>query len=236
MTPGEQSDGSHARDEVLAGEYVLGVLSLEARRQVEARVASDRTFAAIVDKWQLDLESLNDDYEEVAPGVDVFGKIEQRLFGRAESSYPTLWNSAGFWRWLSVGMSLIAIAALVYASGIMGPSTGSTPLLAELSAPGNAVNMLATYDPAGGRMRIVPVAAGKRDEKSLELWLVPSRGSPLSLGVFPAGTSGELVIPPELREDLAEGATLAVTLEPFGGSPTGRATGPIVASGIAHRP
>ncbi|MFN6985615.1 MAG: anti-sigma factor, partial [Rhizobium oryzihabitans] len=37
MTTGEHSDGMHSRDEVLAGEYVLGVLPIEKRREVERR-------------------------------------------------------------------------------------------------------------------------------------------------------------------------------------------------------
>jgi len=36
--------------------------------------------------------------------------------------------------------------------------------------------------------------------------------------------------------NLADGATLAVSLEPFGGSPTGQATGPVIASGALRRP
>ncbi len=82
--------------------------------------------------------------------------------------------------------------------------------------------MLASYDAESGRMRIVPVAAGRAQEKSLELWLVPGQGDPFSLGILPADTGGELVIPSDLRDRLSGGATLAVSLEPFGGSPTGK--------------
>ncbi|MGO8506832.1 anti-sigma factor, partial [Rhizobium leguminosarum] len=57
-----------------------------------------------------------------------------------------------------------------------------------------------------------------------------------SLGVFQPGESGELFIPAELRSMIADGATLAVSLEPFCGSPTGQATGPVIASGPLHRP
>jgi anti-sigma-K factor RskA len=44
-----------------------------------------------------------------------------------------------------------------------------------------------------------------------------------------------MLVPADMRGRIGEGSTLAVTLEPFGGSPTGQATGPIVASGSARR-
>jgi anti-sigma-K factor RskA len=131
---------------------------------------------------------------------------------------------------------VVAVGAIIFASGIVPPPKGATPLLAELSSANSQVNLLASYEAQTGRLRIVPVAAGKPEEKSLELWLVPGSGAPQSLGVFQPDKSGELVIPANLRGQMTEGATLAVSLEPFGGSMTGGPTGPVVASGAAHRP
>ncbi|MCQ1569168.1 anti-sigma factor [Neorhizobium galegae] len=238
MTSGEQSQGRRPQDEILAGEYVLGVLSLEARRVVEQRIANDRAFARIVERWQADLASFNDDYEDVAPNPAIFGRIETRLFGPARVARPSwgLWNSALFWRRLSFATTAVAVAAVVYASGVIRGPQGSAPLVAELSSTDSQINLLASYDAGNGRLRIVPVAAGGREEKSLELWLVPGSGNPRSLGVFEPDQAGELVIPADLRRNLTEGATLAVSLEPFGGSPTGVATGPVVASGAVRRP
>lgn len=113
---------------------------------------------------------------------------------------------------------------------------GPAPLVASLSGQNSTINLLASYELQSGRLKIVPVAAGKPEEKSLELWLVPGSGMTRSLGVFQPGESGELVIPAELRSMIADGATLAVSLEPFGGSPTGQATGPVIASGPLRRP
>ncbi|WP_105432613.1 anti-sigma factor domain-containing protein [Neorhizobium sp. T6_25] len=238
MTSGEQSQGRRPQDEILAGEYVLGVLSLEARRAVEQRIANDRAFARIVERWQADLASFNDDYEDVAPSQAIFGRIETRLFGpaRVAPSSWGLWNSALFWRRLSFATTAVAVAAVVYASGVIPRPQGSAPLVAELSSTDSQINLLASYDTGNGRLRIVPVAAGGREEKSLELWLVPESGKTLSLGVFEPDQTGELVIPADLRRNLTEGATLAVSLEPLGGSPTGVATGPVIASGAVRRP
>lgn len=203
---------------------------------VERRMAGDEAFSQIVARWQADMESFNQDYDEVTPRAAVLEQLEQRLFAAPLTSKVKvgLWNSMAFWRWLSLGTSVAAAAALIYASGIASPPSRDGKLVAELSAPSNSVNMLASYDAESGRMRIVPVAAGRAQEKSLELWLVPGQGDPFSLGILPADTGGELVIPSDLRDRLGGGATLAVSLEPFGGSPTGKPTGAIVASGTAR--
>jgi anti-sigma-K factor RskA len=238
MTSSDQSKGGRSRDEVLAGEYVLGVLSSKDRQVVEERMRRDRPFAAIVSRWEANLSTFNDDYDVVTPSQETFKQVEARLFGspdRGSVSGRGLWNSVVFWRSLAAASLLVTAGALVLAFAAVSPPKPGAPLVAELSAPGSQVNLLASYDAESGRMKIIPVAAGKPEEKSLELWMVPASGSAKSLGVFPPGQTGELVIPADMRSSIGDGTAFAVSLEPFGGSPTGQATGPVVASGSAHR-
>ncbi|TCU18039.1 anti-sigma factor [Rhizobium sullae] len=238
MTSPDQSKGGRSRDEVLAGEYVLGVLSFQDRRVVEERMRRDRQFAAIVSRWETNLSAFNDEYEVAAtPDRETFKQIEARLFGEPELSRSFsrgLWNSAVFWRSLTFASLVVAIGAIIFASGVVPPD-GSSSLVAELSSADSQVNLLASYHAESGRLRLVPVAAGGTEKKSLELWLVPGSGAPRSLGIFQPGENGELIIPADLRGNIAEGVTLAVSLEPSGGSTTGAPTGPVVASGTTHR-
>ena len=234
MTTVNQSEGGRPKDEVLAGEYVLGVLSIDARRMVERRIADDAAFAILVERWQSDLSTFNDDYQEATPGAAVFAQIERRLFGADPEGISTgLRNAAGFWRWVSLGTSAIAVAALIFASGLVQMTPSQPPLLAQLSAPGSPVSLLASFDASNGRVKLIPVASGGQEEKSLQLWYVPGSGNPRPLGVFSPDGNGELIVPDDLRQTISVGATLAVSLEPFGGSPTDLPTGPIVASGTA---
>ena len=63
------------------------------------------------------------------------------------------------------------------------------------------------------------------------MWLIADgAGAPVSLGVLPAAQFAELAIPADQIAALA-GATLAISDEPLGGSPTGQPTGAILAVG-----
>jgi len=241
MTRPEQSEGDRSRDEVLAGEYVLGVLSLEDRRRVEARIEHDRDFAAIVARWQENLASLDDEYAPVPPPSHLFPALEARLFpdtAAAGGRRPAgLWNSLFLWRAISFASIALLVTYVSLDSGWIGIRQPAAPLVAEMVGEGSSLALMAHYDAQDGRLRITPVAAGAADERSLELWLVPGGGDPaISLGVLPQSGEGEVEIPANLRSRIAEGVTLAVSMEPFGGSPTGQTTGPVIAAGQTRRP
>ena len=63
---------------------------------------------------------------------------------------------------------------------------------------------------------------------------MPGEGAPVSLGLVP-GDGGRLVLDDSLVQQVSDGALLAVSVEPLGGSPTGVATGPVVLSGSLTR-
>jgi anti-sigma-K factor RskA len=241
MSKPEQSEGDRSRDQLLAGEYVLGVLPHAARRNVEARMLEDRQFAAMVANWQENLSSFDDDYRDEMPPSQAFSSIEARLFPtRTFKQQLRLsggwWNSLALWRGLTLAsLALLAIYAS-FQSGFIGEAPSSRTLVAQLSGnAGTAVGLMARYDTGNGRLQLLPVAAKADDARSLQLWLVPDGGAaPVSLGILPQTGEGAVDIPANLRPRLKDGVTFAVSLEPFGGSPTGQPTGPVIAAGKAQ--
>ena len=70
-----------------------------------------------------------------------------------------------------------------------------------------------------------PVPAGN----SYELWMLPGGGAPpVSLGLIPSTGDAALPLDAQAHAVLAQTSTLAVSLEPAGGSPTGLPTGPVI--------
>lgn len=239
MTIQNPESGDSRRDQVIAGEYVLGVLSADDRRKVEARIVLDRSFAAMVDHWQSNLSSFDEVYEPVPPPPQVFRSVERRLFAeKADIARPAgFWNSLAFWRVLTLASVAGLVTVVTFASGILNPTVQMRPLIAELSGDGStSMNLMAQYDASSGALKVTPVAAGPADAKSLELWLIEGENPARSLGVLPQTGAGEIIIPPDIRSKFSAGVTLAVSLEPFGGSPTGKATGPVIAVGKTRLP
>ncbi|MCM2291500.1 anti-sigma factor [Allorhizobium sp. BGMRC 0089] len=240
MTTPDQSKGDRSKDEVLAGEYVLGVLSLDARQVVEARIKRDRQFAAIVHRWEENLSQFNEDYKPESPKPESFAEIENRLADKNRTvlmpQIMVLWQSLAFWRLMTL-MSVIAVSSLIGLElGAWEDRYGYHPLVADLAAKDDKLSLVASYDRLNGRLRVSPVASSGQGEKSLELWLIDGTHPAQSLGVLPQTGDGVVLVPDEMRRKLKSGITLAVSLEPFGGSPTGVATGPVIAAGTVHLP
>lgn len=237
MTTPDQSEGDRARDQVIAGEYVLGVLSLEERRNVEARMSRDSGFAAMVGRWSENLSSFNDEYDGATPRAGVYPRIEARLFPKAAGGgFRGIWSSVSLWRSLTALSVILFGGALLLQGQPFAPTAPSQPLVAQMSGEGNAISLVASYESESGRLSVTPVAAGPSDQKSLELWMISGNDPAVSLGVLPQSGEGEIEIPETMRSRIAAGVTLAVSLEPFGGSPTGTATGPVIAAGQTRIP
>ncbi|WP_377297535.1 anti-sigma factor domain-containing protein [Rhizobium sp. SGZ-381] len=254
MSNPDQSEGDRARDEVLAGEYVLGVLSAESRARVEARIRRDRPFAAIVARWEENLSPLNDEYEAIAPPDFILPMVERRVLATRRralasrtSTFAGLWGSLAFWRTLALA-SIFLFAGTMFFTFVAplpgAPDAGRSgqrqpaPLrpLAELAGQNNAVSLIARYSAGDGLLRLTPVATAGDQPHSLELWVIDGNDPAVSLGILPQSGEGELAVPQALRPKLKDGVTLAVSLEPYGGSPSGAPTGPVLALGKAQMP
>ena len=228
---------------VLAAEYVLGVLSAEERRAVETRMAEQASFAREVAEWEERLGGMASYITPATPPTQTWLRIQASLGEQplgAAAAPTSIWQSLAFWRAFSVGSSVLAaacVAALVYVGmRPMPPATPRTPLLATLTgAQTKMPNFVAAISGDGRNLTIVPAALLTTDKRSMELWLIPEGGKPASLGLISAGQPVQLNLPPELLKHVGSGATLAVSLEPLGGSPTGQPTGEVIAHGSLSR-
>ena len=127
------------------------------------------------------------------------------------------------WRWSTAGFAAAAAALALWIA--VTPAPGPS-FVAVLHPPQqDQASWVATAGRSGLVVRAVTAAAPPGD-RAFELWAIaPGATRPRSLGVIPPG--GELKLSP-LPPDLRDGATLAISVEPLGGSPTQQPTGPVV--------
>lgn len=196
-------------DSALAAEYVLGLLDLPERLAVDRRLKNDAALNALVRAWEDHFAALNIGFAE-APAPDHLARIEARLFPQPPA------RSRRWTGWLS-GLAFAAVVGVA--------------VLALRPAPMEEVAMLATEDQSiiyhvqhQGPMLMVSRMAGSAAPAGQvhELWIIPAGGVPVSVGLL-TGDKIELPAP-----EMGAGATLAVSMEPEGGSPTGQPTGPVL--------
>jgi anti-sigma-K factor RskA len=65
-------------------------------------------------------------------------------------------------------------------------------------------------------------------DKDYELWILDGSGVPASMGLLPQSGDGSLSLDSKAVAALQTGNTLAVSLEPLGGSPEAAPTGPVL--------
>lgn len=68
----------------LAAEYALGTLDADERAQVEAMMATDRDFAAVVESWEIRLSVLNQMVGGVEPSPQVWERIKTAIGASGE--------------------------------------------------------------------------------------------------------------------------------------------------------
>ena len=219
-------------DDLIAAEYVLGVLSESERSAAAARIENERAFAQLVDEWARRLSPLDDAYDEVAPSASVWKSVDARLFASPLAKPAGFWQNLNLWRGLA--FAAMALAAVAIAPDLrQAPPQPAAPIVASLQADTGEVRFVALYQPGSDELRISRVKADKGADRDFELWLLDDGGKPLSMGVISGDESVRLKVKPELVARINAGDTFAVSVEPVGGSPTGDPTGPVIAAGVS---
>lgn len=203
-------------DESFAAEYVLGVLSDAERAEAAARARREPEFAALISAWEFRLGGLNTGFADM-PAPNLMPKIEARLFPTAARAKSGQANRGGVFGWLS-GAMVAAVLVLVAVAFVIPLRTEFVVTLASDSGA-------LSYDVSqyGDQMRVTRIA-GKPADTGLvhELWLIAPGANPVSLGLL---QEAALIIN---QPAPAVGWTLAVSVEPAGGSKTGQPTGPVI--------
>jgi anti-sigma-K factor RskA len=208
----------------LAGEYVLGTLASAERAAFEARLRTDVAAQRAVAQWASHLQPLADGVTPAIPSPDLWQRIQRELGLTARPSMR-----APAWIAAAIAAVLVGIAFL-FPDFIFKPQASAVATLAPQGGEAAFVVSVA------GDQKELLVRAEKVDavpDKSYELWAVPPSGAPISLGVVEAKGETERPVPEQMRPLLVPGTTLAVSLEPEGGSPTGTPTTVMFAGALA---
>jgi anti-sigma-K factor RskA len=241
FTPDEDRD-------LVAAEYVLGLLEGQALMDARGRAANDPAFAAAIADWEARLAPMAEGFAEVAPPAHMWARIERALEAQAAGgdTVVRLERREKLWRGWAAGMTAVAAGlALVLALGIAQPDPPpSVPraeqrepaLFASLASEDGSAALAVAFEPERGTMVVTPARLEGAAGHDHELWLIAREGAaPVSLGLVRGAAPLRMALPAGLRSAVAPDATIALSVEPTGGSPTGSPTGPVIASGPVTR-
>ncbi|MCS3414893.1 anti-sigma-K factor RskA [Pseudomonas sp. BIGb0450] len=209
----------------LAADYAIGLMPATARRRFEQLLLDDAALRVELGHWQDALASLTGPLLERQVPDPVWEGIKARI----EPQVLHMPAKKPFWMNLRL---LAAVCGLVIAVlvGVLYQR--------DLGVEYNATLLAADQQPAlkiqayADHLQVEPLAlAAVEPARALELWAIPAGGKPISLGLVPVSGKGRIQLSKAQQALLTAPLTLAVSLEPQGGSPTGQPTGPVLYQG-----
>ena len=221
----------------LAADYVAGTLRGPARRRFESLLPAHPLLRNAVRDWQARLMPLTASVAPEKPPARVWRGIEARIGGAAAKTSAAAtagwWSRLAVWRALAGAASAVALSLAVL---VTSPGPAQPPVVVVLTSTGTGADgsvspatFVASISGDGRAMVTKPLTnVSVQADKALELWALLDKGAPpRSLGLISA--NGTTIVK---KGRVLDGATgFAVTLEPPGGSPTGKPTGPVLWAG-----
>ncbi|MBX7483454.1 anti-sigma factor [Qipengyuania qiaonensis] len=231
--------------EVMAAGLALGLLGERARAEALRHQLENPGFAERVYAWQKTAGSWLEDVEPIEAPANALSSIEALLDRRAMGTTPAQpiandRHSVKLWRTWAITATAASLALAVglgvaLFSANQEPDQDDAPI-AELARPSANVAQIkdaegvpllsALYDPGSGSLSL-RLADLQQPEFGPELWVIPEDGTPRSLGLIDSERL-TVILSPELRSFLRDGATMAITIEPRDSAPHDAPTGEIL--------
>jgi anti-sigma-K factor RskA len=226
--------------DMLAGEYALGTLDAVERASVESRRRREPQLEAAIVAWERRLDPMNARTPSVEPPTDLFGRIEARLRESAPAQASRGVNDAVViqlqrrvkqWRWATAAAAALAacLALVVLARETIAPRQPES-FVAIFNENDMRPSFLMSVDLRTKEMIIRPIGAERQAGKSYQLWIVAKSFGPAphSLGLLESLAEPTRKGLPGIDLGELRNATFGISIEPEGGSPTGRPTGPAI--------
>ncbi|WP_417310935.1 anti-sigma factor domain-containing protein [Devosia sp.] len=229
------------------GEYVLGLLDGHDRQAFEARLAAEPDLAAAVARLERQMHALDDTAGAAPVDPALWAKIDAQLdsapadsstpaFPSASSQPPPADNDNAWLRRTAMAASVVVALGLGFAAGNLVDTQPQPLVIAVLLNESDAQPGAIIEAFADDTVRLVPLDTFVPPQNGVyQLWTLPDQQTgPVSLGTLDDTGTMRISGPDLPRPEV--GQLYEITLEPPGGSPTGKPTGPILVKGFAKSP
>jgi anti-sigma-K factor RskA len=218
-------------DDFAAAEYALGTLAAAERATLAARRLREPELDEAIRAWEGRLAPLGEATPEIEPPRDLLPGIEALIRGAppdapANPAVLTLRRSLARWRAAAIAASVIAgVLAIGFIAREITRQSVPREYVAILQKDAASPAIEVTVNLDKQELSVRPVEARAPPGKSFELWIIDAKlGAPRSLGVI--GEASRAASLSGYDPAVLQSATYAVTVEPPGGSPDGKPSGP----------
>ncbi len=226
--------------ELLAQRYVVGTQRGHARRRFETLLEQRSDVRRAVSRWEERLTPLAWSLDPVEPSDLLWQRIARELDLGRPASQRRRDSGAGVWRGAAAASALLA----VFMAGGWWMAERRPPEIVQNTVieriPEQVAVALVVSDAGDplwltriGRdsgelaVRVVGDVASQ-PANDYQLWALTDAGVPVSLGLLPQSGSVTIALDSAAKAALERSSTLAVSLEPPGGSPQPVPTGPVL--------
>lgn len=214
----------------LIGEYLLGLLDASDAAEIRQLLEEDQDAARMALEWERHFLELSDQLPPQQPSPALWTRIRHSL-GTTDTPRSGLaaswWNNLLTWRLTTAALAMALLVAILLPL-LQAPQVEGERYTVVLQQPGQAAQPGWVIQVGGdGTLQLEPLVADRIPEgRTLQFWTLqdPADG-PRSLGLVEAGQP--LHLPAERIGAVQAGQLFELTLEPAGGSPYNRPSGPV---------
>lgn len=214
--------------EMLAAEYALGTLDADERSEVAARRQREADLDAAITAWETRLSPLLERAGDAAPRAGLLAEIQKEIAAREASGGGSVVElRRQVTRWKTIASGAMAMAAclfglVIYTGALQPPQEQQfVAVFQDGDAP---PRFIMSVNLKTRELTVRPVAAELPAGKTYQLWIVSDKlaPGPHSLGLLDKPGNPTRKKLRQFTPELLQNATFGISVEPEGGSPTGK--------------
>jgi anti-sigma-K factor RskA len=227
---------SHLHHDVLAFEYVTGVMRGEERSVFEQVIRSNEKIADQVRFWEEQLIQLCDEQQERIPDPDVWRQIHAALSTEPPAIHHQKKNlfEFGWFRWAMLNVIFIIFACTLLFFNMHKTIGGpNVDYVAVLTSPSGEASLTVLTAPKGAALWLKWDKLTIASNKNVQLWAISKRDKQIRpLGVFAQTDVESMQLSNANWRLIKDAESLILTEEDIGGSAIDEPSDTILAKGV----
>ncbi len=231
---GNESVESQLNHDVLAFEYVTGVMRGDERAIFARMLQTNDSLAEQVRFWEEQLMQLSDENETRKPHADVWANIQTSINSSTpESTRVQKMNLRPWWLWAMPSLAIVLLAGVLLFIAPKNPTGPNADYVAVLTDAKGAARLTVMTATKGTALWLKWDDLNVAPDKNVQLWAVSKTDKQIRpLGVFAQTDISRVDLSVPNWRLIKDAEYLLLTEEDIGGSPIDEPSDHVLAKGV----